>query len=92
MILLIPGGNLEYGQNTFGRGWWYGQSSIELRAWPERGRESFSRGTFEGRVFNYELDFTRQTEERARGFQREEADWTEQCKVKVGEGSQEWHL
>ena len=67
-------GNLEYGQNAFGLGWWYGQSSIELRAWQEMGRESFSRETLETRVLNYELDFTKQTEARARGFQSEKAD------------------
>lgn len=56
------------------------------------GRESFSRETLETRVLNYELDFTKQTEARARGFQSEKADWTEWCKMKVGEGSQEWYI
>ena len=37
----------------------------------KRGRESFSRETLETRVLNNELNFTKQTEARARGFQSE---------------------
>lgn len=61
------------------------------RAWSlARGAESFSKEILETRVLSNELDFTKQTEARAKGFPVREPDWTEWCKMKVSEGSQEW--
>ena len=43
-----------------------GKVPWKLGGWQDSGWLSFSRGTFESWALNYELDFTRQTEARAR--------------------------